>query len=49
MKKKKKKRGKKKKKKKKKKRNRNESYMNDFLSSPFSPVMTNLGSGSSAG
>ena len=36
-------------KKKKKKKKKKKSYMNDFLSSPFSPVMTNLGSGSSAG
>ena len=32
-----------------KKSNRNESCMSDFLSSPFSPVMANLGADSSAG
>ena len=37
------------KKKKTKKSNRNESCMSDFLSSPFSPVMANLGADSSAG
>ena len=31
------------------KNNRNESCMNDFLSSPFSPVMANLAAGSSSG
>ena len=32
-----------------KKSNRNESCMSDFLRSPFSPVMANLGADSSAG